>query len=412
MNIRLYKERGAVALFIVVFSALLITTITVAFVRIMVQNQQQASMIDLSKSALDSAYAGVEDAKRAIIFYRSHCITSDGELRDGIDDCVKLDNALRNGDTCDTLQKAGIVGDPDPVDGGWLVEQSMGDRQLKQAYTCVKVQLDTIDYEGILTSESNRLIPLKAVGDFDRVVIEWYSQSDLLSALSTEEVGDGINLSSDELLPKLSVPQGDTSSTVWPKNRPPIIRFQLIQHGDQFRLSDFDDNDGNKVNNSTVFLMPSTVTEDPDGTINLTQPRRSSSSDILRRVQCDESFTTTHANGQFACRAVIELPDPIGPSADGRTAYVLINQIYGSDMTFRVCLQSCEPTETVRFSSVQPLIDSTGRANDLFRRVRARVEIETSSIPPVQSAVDISTSLCKSFLVTDDASEFNPGSCF
>ena len=393
-------ERGAVSLFIVIFTALLVTTITVAFVRTMIQDQEQATMNDLSKSALDSAQAGVEDAKRAIVTYRTHCIGSGDVV--GTTECpTNLMRALQDGTHCDTLQQAGIAGSPG--DKEVIIKQSEGDAQLEQAYTCVKVQLDTNDFIGTVTPNTSRLVPLKANGSFSQVVIEWYSQSDLQTAGgdSTSTNNTTVNLGLDAKLPPLAD---------WPQNRPALLRVQLLQFGDSFKLSDLNGTaNENNPNNASLFLVPSRVGRD---TVSFTDDiRQSSTSDALEQIACNPNFSSTSTDTKYACKATIQLPNPIGAdNGDNRHAYLRINELYNPNTNFRLSLQD-SASNPVTFSSVQPVVDSTGRANDLFRRVQSRIELDGSSIPYAEAAVDLTNSLCKSFLVTDKPADYKPGDC-
>lgn len=393
------KESGAVSLFIVIFSAILITTVSIAFVRVMIQNQQAATTDDLSRSALDSAYAGIEDAKRAIVIYRTECLDSSGNVKD-TPVCNKLHDALTDPNSCSTIQDSGIL----PAAEGEsevVVKQSENDVQLQQAYTCVKVELDTLDVVGSVNSGSSKMIPLRANGNFNQMTIEWYSQEDLIAAIENNPslpADTSINLPVDVTeLPKL----GD-----WPSNRPAMMRLQLIQYGDSFMLDDFDinPNGGGPANTATLFLMPSSA-QNPD----LSFRRDYNGSGALQHAHCDPNFSADGSSDQFACSATISMQNPLGGSPTGKTAFLRLNTIYNSGTTYRISLEN--NGSSVRFNAVQPAIDSTGRANDLFRRIRSRVEIGTSSIPAVDVAVDSAGSFCKTFLVTDRESDYSSGSC-
>lgn len=366
------KQRGAVALFIVIFAALLITTITVAFVRIMTQNQNQASTIDLSKSALDSAFAGVEDAKRAIV----ECENSTDPSGDSVCEVLKKDDV-----GCGTIQETGIAGDTD--DDEVLIEQTAGadrDGLLDQAYTCVKITRDAPNYEGRLQSSAPRLVHLKGVDPFDRIVIEWFSTEDL-----RDSGYPSIDLGENTDLPPFNS---------WLNNRPPMIRAQLIQfESDSFNLSEFDENE----HNATLFLMPSTAGLGPYDFAD--DKRREPPSRGPEPVICKtESFEN------FFCSAEIAIQSLIDSSNKG--VYLLISGIYNDgNVDFRVELYNGDPevSPPVNFDGVQYIVDSTGRANDLFRRVESRVELGGNGIPFPEAAVDLDGSLCKQWELTDTA---------
>lgn len=385
------NQDGAVSIFIVIFTALFITIISVSFIRIMVQNQQQATSADLSQSAYDSAQAGVEDAKRLLVEYQAQCVkTPTPGPR-----CASLERLLRVELPCNTIQQAGIAGSID--DKEVVVKQGENDEALQQAYTCVKVAVETDDYIGGVNTGASRLVPLKGTGEFNQVVLEWYSQVDL------QDASDGpgektVELSNDAQLPKLDE---------WSKNRPSLMRAQLIQFGPTFKLTDFDKLSDGSSNAHTLFLNPSNIGRDA---VDFAEDTRlSQSSGVLQPISCDRSFSTSTADKNFACRVVLTLPNAVGATDGNRTAYLRLDPVYNSLTHFRVQLQ--KDNVPLKFKDVQPIVDSTGRANELFRRVQSRVELESDLFPYPESAIDITGSLCKTFLVTDKATNYSPGLC-
>jgi len=66
-------------------------------------------------------------------------------------------------------------------------------------------------------------------------------------------------------------------------------------------------------------------------------------------------------------------------------------------------------TNIIKFKDVQPEVDSTGRANDIFRRVQSRENLYDTSFPYPDATIDITGNFCKDFGVTD--SQYIAGSC-
>ena len=373
------KESGAVSLFLVIFAMLLITIVTLGFLRIMLGDQQQATLNDLSQSAYDSSLAGVEDAKRALIYYQTSCnndpttCTTQKEIVDS--------------DSCNMgLTKVVAVERNKEVP----VAQTTGDKDLNQAYTCVTIDLATVDYLGTVQANTSKLIPLKSDKPFSTVTVEWYLGSDLGTT------GTAVSLISNAASAKPLYLQ-----TNWPSNRPSLMRAQLIQFGSTFELDDFDAARSTLTssNANTVFLYPtSTTASNPVDTIGFNSDIRQTSYGAPQPVRCVSSLSA----GGYACTVKMAVPEAVGSSGGNRNAYLRLTPLYNATH-FRVTL-----SDGAKFDGVQPSIDSTGRANDQYRRVESRVDLIDTSFPFPEAAVNLSGNLCKDFSITNSASEYDP----
>lgn len=391
----LTSQRGAVSIFVVIFAALLITIVTVSFIRIMVNDQNQSSSNDLSQSAFDSAQAGVEDSKRALLRYLSVC-------QSGSANCSLLGEQLST-DECNAAVRIGNViggdseGPSSEGTGEIRVQQStsVNDERLDQAYTCTTIQLDTVDYVGTLAANESKLVPLIAenltdgTSTFDRVTIQWFSRDDISNADGSVAV----------VAP--TTPNAILDDSIWPTNRPPILRAALMQVGEEFTLQQFDFTAAGQSNANTIFLFPtrSITTNQP---ISFTQrdPRASSPTggtpvDAAGSSPYSAQCVASIAEGGFACSTTIILPEPHGGGE--RTAYLRLTPFLNAT-SFRVTMSN--GAQAVVFDGVQPEIDSTGRANDVFRRVVTRVDLFDTSFPYPEAALDISGDICKNFAVT------------
>jgi Tfp pilus assembly protein PilX len=370
------RQSGAVSLFVVIFAALLMTVVTVGFIQLMVKDQQQATATDLSQSAYDSAQAGVEDAKRLLL-----ALQACGESTDA--KCQQYRQAVADG-KCSTLSDAALVG---TANGETIIEQHSGDAALDQAYTCVKIALNTENYRRPLLRNTSLVVPLTSEGEFHQVEISWFTSDDA--------GGNTVALNGPGVVGLPLSPVGNK----WPNNMPTLLRAQLIQTGESFQYSDFDDTTSSKSNANTLFLYPSAIAS-KTGDFLLNAARRSPTTAPIP-AHCEPNFTSSI---KYACSMTLSLPAPKNGSLQNRGAYLRLSSLY-NDTNFQLRLRNSVTGDYVDFKAVQPKVDSTGRANDLFRRVEARVEL-TGSMPYPEAAVDIEGNLCKNFLITDNPNDY------
>lgn len=384
LHSRRAHERGATALIIVMFSTLLFITITVGFMKIMSDEQTRANDNELSQGAYDSALAGVEDGKRVL------AACSEGNAVA----CSVIDSPSQK---CTTVIDAGFAAGQKNGQGTseevYLKTSKTGSgTDFDQAYTCVKISRSTPNYKGTLPTDSSSVIPLKVASgaSFDSIILSWYAP----------DPSNPTQLPTLDPIPTIKLPQFDN----WggpTGSKPPLMRAQLMQFDrNAYKQSDFDSGQ----DSSTLYLYPSKV-----GTASTSFAIDGRRSGTLQptNVLCHTNFTDL---GGYACQVKISLPDPVGGSAADRIAYLRLTSQYNST---DYQIQLIDNNTPVDFYDVQPSIDSTGRAADVFRRVDARVErsdINESLLFP-RATVDITGNFCKSMTVSTSPADYDTGNC-
>lgn len=389
-------KKGGVSIFIVMVVGVLVSIMSASFLRLMFRDQEQASKLDLSQSAYDSAQAGVEDAKRFLRIFRSACGSSGTGSFEGVTyNCNAMRSAIQN-ESCYTLATAGIGN----ANGETIVQTNSGaggassrDADLNQAYTCVKLRMNTADFLGRTNDGSPSVINLKGTAAFDRVRIRWHSR---------ENMTNGNNIALDSLSNPSVRPRIDSRN--WRnQNRPAILKAQFYGYipGVGKSSSSMDTpypDDGNGA--SEMLFYPTNSTSALSSNVsNMPTVRRNESSS---QATTDYTFTRCSdrmdANSNaYACETTVN----IGRSVSSNDVLYLRLTPLMNDSNFKVELLNGD--NVVDFAGVQPKVDSTGRANTQLRRVESRIGFNDTSFPvPLFSAQTENEKepICKDFSVT------------
>lgn len=330
----------------IIFLAMVMTIVTISYVRLSVNEQRQSTDDDLNTRAFYAAESGIEDGKRAIQAYLNNSMT-EAEL---------------NGDVCAPPASSSFT----PVldsDGDSIVLVSE-DPNVDSAYTCHFIDMAPGDVRAELTAWGDSLfVPLRTANNdpFDRVVISWHEEGD--------DQPDSYNNASNN---SKSLPQ----TSAW--DLPAMLRTRLFSVPSAgFSRNDIDDQMG--------FLNPSSASD----AISVSNLDRS-----IFNVVCNQSLS------EYNCSATIT-----GINSS-RLNYLRIQALY-QNTHIRVQLFNGSGTPVV-FEDVQAEIDVTGRANDVFKRLQARVSLAPEDPFELPDYALLSgEDICKNFLVTDDPSDFS-----
>ena len=390
-----------------------------------------------------------------------------------IGNCSSYQELFKDEDAANTTaQKCNVVGgllhgtDESAEETPVQTREGVDTGTIDQAYTCVKIAAYTEDFLATLNSKNpTKLIPLRSSSSdeqnkINRIQIQWFDDQDYDNV--TNDV-DGASVIKDgyagfwkrgrgsDLTGTILSNKGDYSKQTASQLGngfteetlvPPVIQVTAIQTSNAFTMDQFYASagigDDSKTNRGTLMLRPTSGTDD------LKDKRKiisgTNSSNVLPAnslaYSANKSYNTPMdvvcnpgeaSWGTYACAADFYLPKPIGDgSRNIATSFLVVNLPYGGPQTdISVKMYSCQDKEKpinakvgtdnttncriIYFAGVQPMVDSTGRANDLFRRVESRIELADTNFPIANYALamtdpDNEAGITKDFYVTKGCS--------
>ncbi len=385
-------KEGAASFYVVAFSTLILMIIATSFAAIIISEVTRTMNDDLSQSAYDSAMAGIEDAKLAFYNYQNCLAQQNGESGGMTSNCVGIIDSMNSNNSgnedCDMVAK--MIGRGEE---GVVIEESNTDsigNNMQQAYTCVTMSNKVSNYWSTLSS-SNLVRVFKAKFDdgvaasqIDRVKLSWFSEQDAINGKAYN------NFENNKVVFRKTM--GIDSK---PASAPPTVSLAMIQTADTYTMSDFDVTKDGRTNRAMVYLVPT-----ESGSSGVAGNHNVAANNTITAAQFAKSndktlenvpFTVACNGTDFACSATIELPKPIGGERNDDTFIFAIGLPYGEPNT-EISLEffgedaqaSCADEDNCDDASssdepfilkdVQIAVDSTGKANDLYRRVSVRLD--------------------------------------
>lgn len=347
------RKKGAASFYIVAISTLILVIVVASFATLIVSQMERTSNADLSQSAYDAAMAGVEDAKLAYLNYKNckaagytaaSSVTDGESWNDDRDACSHILYYMNNPD-CDMVAK--MLGRTVNTTEGTAVDEGARNN-MQQYYTCVKINNQPQDQtKNLQPYETAVFKPVFASGsasEIKKIKVRWGGNSKL--SVTILQAPSDFNFD-DFTFPSLN---GDNETGT---NLGTVFLARDDGRGDESVSEDV----VMKSNDKTV-----THSYDLEENKDIRNE--------VRRIKC----------GDEECVATISLPNLYGGESIDRANGLFEIAI----MSFDSSSNNGEPVsisylngddEPVSIEN-QFVVDSTGRANDLYKRVKVTLDAE------------------------------------
>lgn len=397
-------KKGAASFYIVAFSTLILMILATSFAAVIISEITRTSNDDLSQSAYDSAMAGVEDAKLAFYSYRN-CVAQ-GDAMNA--ECRGIVDKMNEQD-CDMVSD--ILGRTTVEGGGVIIQETNVSNNMQQAYTCVEIDDSLEEYASSL-STSNIIDVIEPKFDdgvtaaqIGEIQVNWYEDQGKVKTYA--DYSNPITFQSDsDKIPN-----------------PPVLFVAVLQTAENFKMSDFETSIGDTTDRGMVYLVPAesisqavadnaqsvgAYKESGKNIVGADGLVRSNSKTAMTGDKATNRpysvFCDPNGSAQYLCSATIQLPEPVGGARSDETFTVVVGLPYGKGETDFTVEFRCKdgspcgnhvPDETgaisneVNLKGVQVQIDSTGKANDLFRRVQVRLKNEDHSVLSIMGPLEL-----------------------
>jgi hypothetical protein len=300
---------------------IVLSLIALGFAQVSRREQRSALDRQLSTEAYYAAESGINDARKAI-FDTSNSLNP-----------YLFQNGSRSKSSCgaDTLPN-------DPLDSGSQINGTV-------QYSCLLINQSPPDIQITQAAYPNpgNVEPINPTLPLHSLLISWEADGN----------GQGIPLATYPKFPSLGAGWGGANTV-------PLLRIDLVDASNLNRTA---------LDTSvfTAFLYPVSSATPGVGAVTVNAPGSSQSGQIVK-ANCNT------ANTPYFCNVMLNVP--AGITHD----YLRVNSVYNGYMS-NISSGGTVANET--FTGAQAIIDSTGKATDVLKRIQVRIPIP--STPPTST---------------------------